>query len=192
MKRKIECFIAVILALLTATASVTAENSPPKAGSAFPEIELLKPNNSADLKYLGLPESGNSFKVNQIKAKVAIIQIFSMYCPYCQADAPNVNRLYGLIESNPQFKDKIKILGIGVGNSQFEVGIFKKKYSVEFPLVPDGDFKIHKIVGEVRTPYFIVVKLDGSKSPPVIYAKLGAHENIEAFLAQIVKLADLK
>jgi thiol-disulfide isomerase/thioredoxin len=181
-----------IFLILTAAAFAVAQNAPPKAGSALPEIELLKPGDSTHLKYLGLPSGGTSFKVHQIKAKVAIIQIFSMYCPYCQADAPNVNRLYGLIENNPQFKDKIKIIGIGVGNSQFEVGIFKKKYSVEFPLVPDGDFKIHKIVGEVRTPYFIVVKLDGSKSPPVIYAKQGAHENIEAFLAQIVKLADLK
>lgn len=192
MSKKIMITTASIFLLYITAAVALAQNAPPKVGSALPEMELLKPGDSAYLKYLGLPSGGTSFKINQIKAKVAIIQIFSMYCPYCQADAPNVNRLYGLIESNPQFKDKIKILGIGVGNSQFEVGIFKKKYSVEFPLVPDGDFKIHKIVDEVRTPYFIVVKLDGSKSPPVIYAKLGAHENIEAFLAQIVKLADLK
>jgi thiol-disulfide isomerase/thioredoxin len=192
MKRKIACFIVVILALLTSTVSIAAENSPPKAGGAFPEIELLKPNNSADLKYLGLPGGGTSFKVNQIKAKVAIIQIYSMYCPYCQAEAPNVNRLYASIENNPALKDKIKIIGIGVGNSQFETGIYKKKYTVAFPLLPDGDFKIHKIVGEVRTPYFIVVKLDGTKPPQVIYSKLGALENNDVFLAQIIKSAGLK
>jgi thiol-disulfide isomerase/thioredoxin len=123
---------------------------------------------------------------------VAIIQIYSMYCPYCQAEAPNVNRLYTSIENNPALKDKIKIIGIGAGNSQFEAGIYKKKYTVAFPLIPDGDFKIHKIVGEVRTPYFIVVKLDGSKPPQVIYSRLGALENNDLFLAQIIRLSGLK
>jgi peroxiredoxin len=192
MKRKIACFIVVILALLTSTASVAAENSPPKVGGAFPGIELLKPNNSADLKYLGLPGGGNSFKVNQIKAKAVIIQIYSMYCPYCQAEAPNVNRLYASIENNPALKDKIKIIGIGVGNSQFETGVFKKKYTIAFPLIPDEDFKLHKIFGEVRTPYFIAVKLDGTKPPQIIYSKLGALENNDIFLAQIIKSAGLK
>jgi peroxiredoxin len=191
MDRKISTLVVVVL-LFMATAIMAAENSPPKVGGAFPEIELLKPNNSAYLKYLGLSSGGNSFKVNQIKTKVAIIQIYSMYCPYCQAEAPNVNRLYASIESNPALKDKIKIIGIGAGNSQFETGIYKKKYTVAFPLIPDANFKIHKTVGEVRTPYFIAVTLDGAKPPKVIYSKLGALENNDLFLAQIVKSAGLK
>ena len=191
MKRKISGFAVVMLALFVATAIGAAENSPPKVGSALPEIELLKPNNSADLKYLGLSGSG-FFKINQIKARVVIIEIFSMYCPYCQAEAPNVNRLYAVIEGNSALKEKIKIIGIGIGNSQFETGIFKKKYTVAFPLIPDADFKLHKIMGEVRTPYFIVVKLNSGKHPEVIYSKLGALENNDIFLEQIVKSSGLK
>ena len=191
MKRKISGFAVVMLALFVATAIGAAENSPPKVGSALPEIELLKPNNSADLKYLGLSGSG-FFKINQIKARVVIIEIFSMYCPYCQAEAPNVNRLYAVIEGNSALKDKVKIIGIGIGNSQFETGIFKKKYTVAFPLIPDADFKLHKIMGEVRTPYFIVVKLNSGKHPEVIYSKLGALENNDIFLEQIVKSSGLK
>jgi len=97
-----------------------------------------------------------------------------------------------LIENNPKLKGKIKILGIGVGNTRFEVNTFKKKYKVEFPLVPDNDFIIHKIVGEVRTPYFMVVKLNGAKKLEVVYSKLGAHENVEAFLDEVIKLTDVK
>lgn len=191
MKRKISSLAVITLALFMATAISAAENSPPKVGSALPEIELLKSNNSANLKYLGL--SGNGFfKINQIKAKVVIIEIFSMYCPYCQAEAPNVNRLYALIEGNPALKDKIKIIGIGIGNSHFETDIFKKKYTIAFPLIPDGDFKLHKIMGEVRTPYFIVVKLNSGKPSEVIYSRLGALENNDLFLSQIVKSAGLK
>jgi peroxiredoxin len=191
MDRKISPLVVVVL-LFMATAIMAAENPPPKVGTFLPEMTLSRPGDSTDLKYLGLLGSGTSFKVNQIKATVVIIQIYSMYCPYCQAEAPNVNRLYASIEDNPALKDKIKIIGIGAGNSKFETGIYKKKYTVAFPLIPDDNFKIHKIVGEVRTPYFIAVTLDGAKPPKVIYSKLGALENNDLFLAQIVKAAGLK
>ena len=172
------------------TAICFAEINPPQVGGVFPEIELLKSSNPVDLKYLGLSGSG-IFKIQQVKADVVIIEIFSMYCPYCQAEAPAINELYGLIENNPVLKNKIKIIGIGINNSLFETDIFKNKYKVAFPLIPDGDFKLHKIIGEVRTPYFIVVKLKGG-GKEVIYSKLGARGDNKAFIQQIVKSSGLK
>jgi peroxiredoxin len=191
MKKKLACLAVVVFVLTAAVSALGAQNNPPQTGQPLPEMKLLKPANASELKYLGL-SGGGTFTVDQLSAPVAIIQIFSMYCPYCQKDAPNVNRLYNLIENNPTLKGKIKIIGIGAGNSEFEVGTFRKKYKVEFPLIPDADFKIHKIVGEVRTPYFIVVKINGPQKTNVVYSHLGAHENIEAFLAEIIKLADIK
>jgi thiol-disulfide isomerase/thioredoxin len=158
----------------------------------MPAIELPMLNNPVDLQYLGLPSGGKFFKVNQVKAKVVILQIYSMYCPYCQAEAPNVNRLYAAIENSPALKDKIKIIGIGAGNTQFEVGTYKKKYTVALPLVPDADFKIHKIMGEVRTPYFIAVKLGDGDKTEVIYSRLGALGDIDVFLKLLVNLSGLK
>jgi thiol-disulfide isomerase/thioredoxin len=192
MNRRISWLAAVSLVLFLTRVAGSAENIPPKVGSPLPEMELLMPSNPGDLKYLGLSSGGKTFKPGQIKAKIAIIQIYSMYCPYCQAEAPNVNRLYGLIENNPALKDKVKIIGIGAGNTSFEVGTYKKKYTVAFPLIPDEDFKIHKIIGEVRTPYFIAVKITAGGRPEVIYSRLGALENIGLFLAQLVKSAGLK
>ena len=183
--------IVTMMFILASAAAMAATTQPPQVGSTLPEMKLSKPGDSGDLNYLGLSGSG-TFSVDQVKAQAVIVQIFSMYCPYCQAEAPNVNRLYASIEGNPALKNKIKIIGIGINNSLFETDIFKKKYKVEFPLIPDGDFKLHKIMGEVRTPYFIVVKLSGGKSPEVIYSRLGALENNDLFLAQIIKSAGLK
>lgn len=192
MVGKISGSVVVILFLVMAGITGAAESIPPRVGSPLPEIELLMPNNSADHKYLGLSSGGKTFKVSQIKARIIIIQIYSMYCPYCQADAPNVNRLYELIENNPALKDKVKIIGIGAGNTPFEVGTYKKKYSVVFPLIPDTDFKIHKIMGEVRTPYFIAIKITAGARTEVVYSRLGALGNIDLFLEQIVKPATIK
>jgi len=189
MKRKIAVSI-LSMAILLMAAVCYAEVNPPQVGGTFPEIELAKPTAPAELQYLGLSGSG-FFKVNQIKSAVVIVEIFSMYCPYCQGEAPNVNSLYSLIEDNPRLRGKIKIIGIGINNSLYETNIFKNKYKVQFPLIPDGDFKLHKTIGQVRTPYFIVVKLKGGKTE-VIYSKLGALGDNKTFLDQIVKSAGLK
>ena len=189
--KKASAFLILTMLVLSFASALAATSQPPQVGSTFPQLRLAKPADSKDLKYLGLSGSGD-FGISEVRAQAVIVQIFSMYCPYCQKDAPNVNRLFSLIENNPNLKGKIKIIGIGAGNSQFEVNTFKKKYQVEFPLIPDADFKIHKIIGEVRTPYFMVVRMNGPKNQGVVYSKLGAHESIEAFLSDVVKLADVK
>lgn len=187
--------IVLVLIVLCITGVIHAEeNVPPKVGSYLPVIELPRPSNPVDLKYLGLSglSFGSTFKVSQIKAKIVIVQIYSMYCPYCQAEAPNVNRLYEMIEKNSAFKDKIKIIGIGAGNTPFEVITYKKKYAVPFPLFNDKDFKNYKILGETRTPYFIATKINEKGGAEVIYSRLGAIEDKNLFLEQIAKSAGLK
>jgi len=190
MNKKPACILVMTFVFFWVMTS-NAADQPPQVGSTLPALKLVKPADAGDLKYLGI-SGGGTFSVDDIKAQAVIIQIFSMYCPYCQKDAPNVNRLFSLIENNPSLKGKIKIIGIGAGNSSFEVATFKKKYKVEFALVPDGDFKIHKIIGEVRTPYFIVLKMSGPKKPEVVFSKLGAQESIDAFLNNVIRLSDVR
>jgi thiol-disulfide isomerase/thioredoxin len=186
MHKKTVAFMLTILILMIACVC-RAEMDPPPVGSTFPDIELLKPGNSSELKYLGLAGSGN-FKISQIKADVVIIEIFSMYCPYCQGEAPHINNLYAFIENSPIYKNKIKMIGIAINNSLFEAEIFKNKYKVKFPLIPDGDFKLHKTIGQVRTPYFFAVKLADGKAE-VIYSRAGVLGDYKAFLEQISKSA---
>jgi thiol-disulfide isomerase/thioredoxin len=168
-----------------------AANKPPQKGETLPLINLQVPKSPAEKEYLGLSGEG-SFRIPQIKAKVVIVQIFSMYCPHCQKDAPGINELYRLIESNSDFKNKIKLIGIGAGNSPYEVGIYKKTYSVPFPLFPDQDFKIHNACGEVRTPYFIIVKINEDRSHQIVHAQLGDYPGAEPFLDLVLKSSGLK
>ena len=158
----------------------------PSEGDVFPDITLSVPKQEGDKDYLGITDTEN-FTIKGIKAQVLIIEIFSMYCPFCQKEAPIINELYELIQSKPVLKDKIKIIGIGAGNTQFEVDFFKSEYSIPFPLLPDESFSVHKAVGEVRTPYFFVLQIKPDGSNKIIYSKAGSIQDARSFLELIVK-----
>jgi len=102
-----------------------------------------------------------------------------------------VNELYRIMQSNKDLKNKIKLIGIGSGNSDFEVNFFRKKYEVPFPLFSDEDYSIHKALGEVRTPYFIGVRLKKDGSSEVFYSKLGGFKDAGKFLKSMVKSSGL-
>ena len=191
MKKNLMSLTVMILLFLAFISPALAANKPPEKGETLPVMNLPIPKNPEERNYLGLSGSG-SFKIPQIKAKVVIIEIFSMYCPYCQKDAPGVNELFRLIENNPDIKNKIKLIGIGAGNSSYEVEVFKKTYTVPFPLFPDKDFTIHKVCGEVRTPYFMVVKINEDGTHQIVHNQLGNYPGAEPFLDIVLKASGLK
>jgi len=190
--QKILVLMVVIMTGLVFSVPASAAGMPPAVGGQLPDMKIAMPRDSGDKAYLGLSFGFGSFRIPQIKAKVVIVEIFSMYCPYCQKEAPIVNQLYAGIEQNPALKGKIKMIGIGAGNSLYEVETFKKRYNVPFPLLPDGDYVIHRQLGEVRTPYFIGVKINPDGSHQVIYSRLGAFDGVDQFLSTIIKLSGLQ
>ncbi len=189
--KKTMIFIAVLAIGLGVlySAPVAASRELAK-GDALPVMKLPVPPTPAAKGYLGLT-AGESFTVSQIKAEVLIIEIFNMYCNYCQGEAPLVNELYQLINKDPSLKKKIKMIGIGAGNTALEVEVFRKNYEVLFPLFPDEDFVIHKAVGEVRTPFFICAKRNPDGSLKVFHTTLGSFHDAAQYLKQVVTLSGL-
>jgi thiol-disulfide isomerase/thioredoxin len=157
----------------------------------LPRIKLPAPKDPGEKSYLGL--SGSVFfRIPQIKAKVVIIEIFSMYCPQCQKIAPGVEELYYIIENNLDLRNKNKLIGIGAGNSRYEVEVFKKTYNTPFPLFPDNDFTIHKALGDVRSPYFIAIKINKNGTHEVVHSELDSFKEAHVFLESIMTTSGLK
>jgi len=155
------------------------------------DFTLPAPENELDKTYLGLLNN-DPFFIGQIKADILFIEIFSMYCPVCQREAPNINALFNLIQTSRPLKQKIKLIGIGAGNSPFEVDFFKKKYNIKFPLFSDPDFTIHEKIGAVRTPHFFGLALQGNGEFKVFYSQSGAESDPEKFLETLLKNSDSK
>lgn len=182
--------ITALFCLSMFACAVLADVKTPVREDSLSEIVLEVPQNDAYRDYLGLAGDG-SFAITQIKARVVIIEIFSMYCPYCQKEAPVVNSLYSKIQKAP-LKDRIKIIGIGTGNTDFEVEHFRKTYGVPFPLFSDNDFSIHKKIGEVRTPYFFIVRINPDGTHRILTSHSGPIENLDEFLNTALQSAGVE
>lgn len=195
MRRPWRKWKAVFLSIAFLLVSVPAQGAPAGfpyvPGDSLEDLSLPVPADGAYRAYLGLSGSGN-FTPAGVSAPVLLIQIFSMYCPHCQRDAGNVNVFYDLVEKDPALRQRIRILGIGAGNSPYEVGVFRESYGVPFPLFGDGDYRIHKKLGEVRTPFYIALKKDGKGVPRIVFARVGGIEKAEDFLAFLIRETGLE
>jgi len=158
-----------------------AQNTPGE-GDVFPDLKLALPQKMEEREYLKIDRG--PFLLSQIDSKVLIVQIFSIYCPFCLKEAPKVNSLFRAISANPEIESCVKVLAIGAGNSLYEINAFRDLFKVKFPLIPDGDFTIYKILGEVRTPYFFVL-LKKPTGMQVAYSRQGGIEDPEAFLEMV-------
>ncbi|NWF93762.1 MAG: redoxin domain-containing protein [Syntrophaceae bacterium] len=185
------CLFVIVIFIAGSISYTLAATVSPLKGDVLPKINLLIPKNPDEKNYLGLSGTG-TFRIPQIKAKIVIVEVFSMYCPHCQKDAPRINEMYQMIEDSPDLKNRIKIIGIGAGNSPFEVEVFKKTYSVPFPLFADKDFSIHKLLGEVRTPFFVVIKINEDGTHHIVHSQLGDFQGAHPFLELVMKASGLK
>lgn len=174
----------LVLGFLAAGASVEAVSRP--AARNLAHRPLAAPTDAHARDYLGGVDA--RFELVQVAAPVLIVEIFSMYCPYCQREAPTVNRLYDMIESAPDLAGNIKIVGVGAGNSDFEVDFFRQSYRIDFPLLSDKSGDFVKELGDFRTPLFVVMRIDKGEAS-VLFTHTGGFGDPAAFLRRVIDQA---
>lgn len=180
----------ILLVFILATLIATIPNKPAHAknplgkGQLMPDLELPMPGEAAQASYLGLePGQAKTFRISQIKKDWLLVEIFNMYCTICQGEAHEVNQLYQKIRQSP-LNDQLAMIGIGVGNSPFEVNVFRNRYRIEFPLFPDMGYKVHKALGEPYTPHFVLVRLKQGELR-IFLSNMGSFGQPSDFLADL-------
>jgi len=195
MKRLFAFAFALTLILTASAQALAAEASeapgakPLAVGTVFPDVPLIGGISPEQAKALGVAPQTGPVPINTLGADVLVVEIFSMYCPFCQREAPNINALQGLVDKQG-LGGRIKLIGIGAGNSDTEVEIFRKKYNIPFALFSDSSFAVHQRVGQVGTPFFYVLR----KKPAgyeIVLTHLGLIHSATDFLAAITAKAGL-
>jgi len=121
------------------------------------------------------------YTISQIDAKLVLIEILNAFCPHCQANAPEINRLYQVIQKDPDLARDVKIIGICCGNDKIQMDAFKKNFKVPFPLFPDENLAIAQAVGVKETPTMVLV----SHSGKVLTSHSGEIKDFDGLLKEL-------
>jgi len=149
-------------------------------GTNIPSFSIETPDSAEARKYLGLKEA-KTFTVTDISAKLILVEFYSMYCPVCQRQAPRANKIFKIIKDDPALNKDVKFMGVGLGNKQKEIDIYKKTFRVKFPLFADADKAITKKTGIENIPLTILLDKNGK----ILDSHLGVVDDVEKYVKTI-------
>jgi len=159
-------------------------------GQSFPNLTFSGTLSAADRAYLGLTRPG-PFTLKDIETQYLLIEIFSDSCPHCILAAPDVNRLFHFIEQDPQLRDGdgravLKMLGVGFYGKPAAMEVWRIKYDVSFPLLPDPNAEVGQALDIPGTPTYVVLDRAGR----VVFVHAGEFGNPKKFLRKILSRLD--
>jgi thiol-disulfide isomerase/thioredoxin len=164
-------------------------------GDIMPDHAFRYTLPSQDREYLGIRQGffsflgAREFSIQNIPAEIIVVEFFNIYCTSCQAQAPVLNAVYKAITQNSALQEKVRFIGIGVGNNSREIEQFKKDKQVVFPLIPDTDFSFYNAVGDPGGTPFTVIAKRTSQGITVLSSNLGLIKDPDVFVQQIQEAA---
>ena len=137
-------------------------------GENFPDTGFTAPETSADRLYLGLAPDAKSFSVKQIPADLVLVILLNVYCVPCEDQIPVYNDLFNQIAADRTLANRLKMMAVGVGNTEEAVNQFRDKYHVAFPILADPRFILDKALGKPVLPFAVLVRLEKQTERAVV------------------------
>ena len=108
------------------------------------------------------PNKTNEADYRRSNAEVVVLSFFDMYCPHCQKIAKHVNALHAMTQRRG-LSQKMDFYAIGWNNSPLEAEMYRKRFSVTYPVVSDKDRSISSRFGKFRPPLLIALRKQGGQ-----------------------------
>jgi hypothetical protein len=181
-----------LLTMVILFGSAPAWCEPLGMGERFPEVSLPIPVQPGAREYLGLP-AAETFTISQIKADVVLVEMLNVLCPHCRKQTKPYNQLFRMLQNDPALRNKIKLLGVAVANSDEQVADFVEIYAVAFPIATDRSFALHQAVRGGPTPLSFYILQDPAGGPGMIAgSNLGEDDQMEQLLAYLKELTGMQ
>ena len=157
----------------------------------YEKIKFPVPSLKTGIGYLGLKKGEYAFSLSDINASTLIIEVFNTYCHYCMRSMRRMNDLYELILEKG-LSEEIKIVGIGMPNSESEISKFQRQFDVLFPLISDPNSQFYRIVGRVKLPCLMVVQRGEDGYYREVFRKERENRPAERILTDILHKTGIK
>ena len=182
--KAVQLAIWLWLACLGLAAAPCLAADPPQAGDTLPDLVLNASDRPQDASYLGLESNAPTFELKNVKAKVVLLEIVGVYCPFCHEQTPLFNDLHKRLQRAKLDKD-VKLIALASGATLQEIDYLRTHSAYAYPVLRDEDFSAHKKLNEPKTPFTMLVDAKGK----VLYAHKGVINDIDGLFAKIKDLA---
>ena len=120
---------------------------------------------------------GGAITLSQLRGKPVLINIFTTWCPPCQAELPDIQEIY------ERYGDRIHVIVISYGEDAKTVDYYFDAYNYTFPVAYDPGGSVFESVYDIEfIPQTWVIDVNG-----VIVEYLPGAGNVEIFTAAIDK-----
>lgn len=172
-------FCAALLAVAILASTVLG-------GEPFPDIELNGQQPSVYQTYLETEDT--PLHLSDIPSPYVLIYVFNVYCDACDKDMPNANKVFEILDGQG-LSNRIKMIGIGLNNSLFEVNFFRNKFSAPMPVFPYSEAGTRITHGKDDYPVCMLIRNNRESSPETVLYHDGPVENAEEFAANVLRSA---
>jgi len=160
----------------------TSGPRPLTVGDTFPACRVAFLNGDTDHDYLGLPRTTKWLSLSDIKAQFVLIQLYNTLCNDCVAETKMMTRFFRQVEDDPVLKGQLKIIGLGIYDTNQAVVRFRKHYEVLYPLFSDRYGQIFECLGQSGLPLAYLVRAKGDGTWIIELVKRGYFEPDKRFM----------
>lgn len=173
-------FLMVVCGGYLLPVQATSKVEKMRIGNTYPEINLGAPPGNDAGEYLGVTDA-EMVVLQQIPARLVVIDILNVLCPDCHKNIPKLNRLYNIIENDADLKSDIRFIAIAAGNDKKQVQMFSDQYGIRFPIFDDPTDEIYYRLGAIGPPGLIITESAGK----VRYIHEGVIKDLDGLLQTI-------